>query len=132
MRYILSPGWCGLHWWSLIVKAFVTDSIFGRDSYAPQHSLGASQTHPFPQLNFHRARVRRTHGRPRPNGFTGRARNYLPTFTPRRERASGKALTLSGSPGFPAVRSTRTFKESCFHLEKRSNAASREVVISWV
>ncbi len=91
MRYILSPGWCGLHWWSLIVKAFVTDSIFGRDSYAPQHSLGASQTHPFPQLNLHKARVRRTHGRPRPNGFTGRAQSSSPPFTPRRERASGKA-----------------------------------------
>src|SRR2546430_9079308 len=28
--------------------------------------------------------------------FRSRARNYLPTFTPRRERASGKALTFFG------------------------------------
>jgi hypothetical protein len=61
--------------------------------YARRHSLAAPQTHPFPQLNLHRARARRTHRRPRPNGFTGPAPNYLPTFTLRRERASGKALT---------------------------------------
>jgi len=28
------------------------------------------------------------------NGFTGRAQNSPPTFTPQRQRASGKALTL--------------------------------------
>src|SRR6059036_2626965 len=32
----------------------------------------------FPQLNLHRARVHRNHGRPRPNGFTGRAQNLPP------------------------------------------------------
>src|SRR2546427_11636087 len=48
----------------------------------------------FPQLNLHRARVHRNHGRPRPNGFTGRAQNSPPPFTPQRERASGKALTF--------------------------------------
>jgi len=52
---------------------------------------------PIPQLNFHRARVHRSRQRPRANGFTGRARNYLPTSTPQRERASGKALTLIGA-----------------------------------
>jgi len=79
--------------------AFLPPGSSGRGrvkGYAPQHSLGASQTHPFPQLNLHKARVRRTHGRLRPNGFTGRARSSSPPFTPRRERASGKALTLPG------------------------------------
>ncbi len=52
--------------------------------HAPQHSLGTSQTQPFPQLNLHKARVRRNHGRPRPNGFTGRAQNSPPAFTPQR------------------------------------------------
>ena len=32
--HILWPGWRGLHRWSLILKAFATDSIFGRDSYS--------------------------------------------------------------------------------------------------
>src|SRR5215472_14341000 len=61
---------------------------------APQHRLDTPHTHPFPQLNLHRARVHRTHGRPRPNGFTGRAQNSGLSFTAERERASGKALTL--------------------------------------
>ena len=47
-------------------------------------------------MNLHRARVHRNHGRPRPNGFTGRAQNLPPPFTPRRERASGKALAFTG------------------------------------
>jgi len=37
------------------------------------------------------------HGRPRPNGFTGRAQNASHPFTPRRKRASGKALTFARS-----------------------------------
>jgi hypothetical protein len=75
--------------------AFLPPGSSGRGSvkgHAPQHSLGTSQTHPFPQLNLHKARVRRTHGQPRPNGFTERARNSLPPCTPQPERASGKAL----------------------------------------
>src|SRR5437660_11644741 len=36
----LSPGWRGLHW--LIVNAFVTDSIFGRDR---RHFRGLSPSH---------------------------------------------------------------------------------------
>ena len=54
---------------------------------ALQHSVGTSQDPRFPRLNLHSARVHRNQGRPRPNGFTGRARNYLPSFTPQRERA---------------------------------------------
>jgi hypothetical protein len=46
-----------------------------------------------PEPRF-RARVRRNHGRPPPNGFTGRARNSASPFTAERERASGKALTF--------------------------------------
>ena len=37
---------------------------------------------PIPQLNLHRARVRRNHGRPRPNGFTSRAQNFPLTLIP--------------------------------------------------
>ena len=33
--------------------------------------------------------------RTRLNGFTGRAQNFAPPFTPRRERASGKALAFT-------------------------------------
>ena len=33
---------------------------------------------------------------PRANGFTGRAQNSPPAFTPQGQRASDKALTLSG------------------------------------
>jgi hypothetical protein len=61
-----------------------------------------------PQLNLHKARVRRNHGRPPPNDFTGRAQNSAPPFTPHRERASGKALTfldnfrLADKPGVTA------------------------------
>jgi hypothetical protein len=43
--------------------AFLPPGSSGRGSvkgHAPQHSLGTSQTHPFPQLNLHKARVRRT------------------------------------------------------------------------
>jgi hypothetical protein len=32
-----------------------------------------------------------------PNGFTGRAQNSAPPLTPRRERASGKALAFIGT-----------------------------------
>jgi hypothetical protein len=64
----------------------------GSTAHAPRRSFGAPQNRLFPQLNFHNARVRRNHGRPPPNGFTGRARSFSPTFTPQRERASGKAL----------------------------------------
>jgi hypothetical protein len=39
-------------------------------------------------------RVRRNHERPRSNGLIERAQSTVPQFTPRRERASAKALTL--------------------------------------
>jgi len=39
-----------------------------------QHSLGTLHRRFYPQLNFHRARVHRNHGRPRSNGFTGTRR----------------------------------------------------------
>jgi hypothetical protein len=68
----------------------------GVTGHAPRRSFGA-QNHPFPQLNLHRARVRRNHGRPPPNGFTGRARSSSPPFTTQRERASGKALAFLAS-----------------------------------
>jgi hypothetical protein len=64
---------------------------------APWHRLRAPQHRCFPRLNLHSARIRRNHGRPRPNGFTGRAQNSPSPFTPHRERASGKALTLTGT-----------------------------------
>jgi len=44
------------------------------DALCLEHCLGKPQI-PFAQLNLHRARVHRNHGRPRPNGFTGRAQN---------------------------------------------------------
>ncbi len=40
------------------------------------HSLGASRHRTFPQLNFHRARVRRNHGRLPSNGFIERAPDH--------------------------------------------------------
>ena len=64
-------------------------------SCALQHRLGTPQNRPFPQLNLHRARVHRNHGRPRPNGFTGRAQNYLPPLTPYPESASVKPLAFT-------------------------------------
>src|SRR2546429_3385370 len=54
-----------------------------------------TSTPPFPQLNFHKARVHRNRQRPRANGFTGRAQNSPPAFTPQGQRASDKALTLT-------------------------------------
>src|SRR5260370_42215384 len=66
--------------------------VRGVTGHAPRRSFGAPQNRPFPPLNLHKARVRRNHGRPPPNGFTGRAQNSPPPFTPHRERASGKAL----------------------------------------
>src|SRR5258708_34933770 len=68
--------------------------VRGVTGHAPRRSFGAPQNRPFPQLNLHKARVRRNHGRPPPNGFTGRAQNSPPPFTPHRERASVKALAL--------------------------------------
>ena len=65
--------------------------------HAPQRSRRHTSKPSSPQLNLHNARVRRTHGRPPPNGFAGRARSSSPPFTPERERASGKALALLGS-----------------------------------
>jgi hypothetical protein len=58
------------------------------------HSFGTPQNRAFPQLNLHRTRVRRNHGRPRPNGFTERAQNSPSPRTPQPKRASGKPLTL--------------------------------------
>jgi len=60
-----------------------------------QHGLGTPQYRSFPRLNLHKARVRRNHERPRPNGFAGRARSSSPPLTPQRERASGKALAFT-------------------------------------
>jgi hypothetical protein len=57
-----------------------------------QHNLGEPRLRSFPPLNLHKVRVHRNHGRPRPNGFTGRAPNSGNPFTPQPERASGKAL----------------------------------------
>ena len=45
------------------------------------------------QLNLHNTRVRRKLGG-HLQGFTGRAQNSPPPFTPHQERASGKALTF--------------------------------------
>ena len=42
------------------------------------HSLGKCGS--FPTLNLHRARVRRNHGRPRPNSFSKRARRSIRHF----------------------------------------------------
>src|SRR5260370_11110899 len=71
--------------------------VRGVTGHAPRRSFGAPQNRPFPQLNLHKACVRRNHGRPPPNGFTGRAQNSPPPFTPHRERASGKALAFVGT-----------------------------------
>src|SRR5215469_15023783 len=55
---------------------------------------GHLKTVPSAQLNFHRARVRRNHGRPPPNGFIERARRSLLPFTTPRNRTSDKVLAL--------------------------------------
>jgi hypothetical protein len=49
--------------------AFVTFSTPAVISRALPHNLGASQHRTFPQLNLHKARVRRNHGRLPSNGF---------------------------------------------------------------
>jgi hypothetical protein len=64
-------------------------------SAAPAHL----NPRPLPQLNLHSTRVHRNHARPRPNDFTGRAQNSSSPFTPQRERASGKVLTLTRQVG---------------------------------
>ena len=61
---------------------------------APSKNLAAE---PSMVANPTRARVHRNHGRPRPNGFTGRAQRSPPPFTLYRERASGKALAFVGT-----------------------------------
>jgi hypothetical protein len=63
---------------------------------APSDSLAIPSHRFFPKLNLHKARVRRKHGRLPPNGFIERARRSLPAFTTPPERASDKALPLSG------------------------------------
>ena len=55
---------------------------------------GHLKTVPSAQLNLHSARVRRTHGRPPPNGFIERARKSLLPFTTPRDRTSDKVLGL--------------------------------------
>jgi hypothetical protein len=49
--------------------AFVTFSTTAVFSRALPHNLGASRHRTFPQLNLHKARVRRNHGRLPSNGF---------------------------------------------------------------
>ena len=64
---------------------------------APVHSPGAAGHRTFPQLNLHRARVRRNRGRLPSNGFIERAPEHRAPehFLP--DRASDKALTLIGT-----------------------------------
>src|SRR5882724_9115212 len=63
------------------------------------HNLGAPSHHTFPQLNLHKARVRRNHGRLPSNGFIERAPEHPARahFFP--ESASDKALTSSNKNG---------------------------------
>jgi hypothetical protein len=49
--------------------AFVAFSSPGLVCRALPHSSGAPPHHSFPQLNLHKARVRRNHGRLPSNGF---------------------------------------------------------------
>ena len=94
----------------LVARSIPSSHLFNHDSAAlcgPNHirratcraSCPAAQSRhiftvaSFPQLNFV-GRVHRNHGRPRSNGFTGRAQNSSPAVHLSRERASGKALTL--------------------------------------
>ncbi len=59
------------------------------------HSLGASRHRTFPQLNLHRAHVRRNHGRLPSHGFIERAPEHRARVIFFLEaRASDKALTL--------------------------------------
>src|SRR6266446_10107461 len=61
------------------------------------HSLGASGHRTCPQLNLHRARVRRNHGRLPSHGFIERAPEHRARVNFFLEaRASDKALTLFG------------------------------------
>src|SRR5205807_6073407 len=63
---------------------------------APPHTLGTPSRRFFPQLNSHKPRVRRNHGRLRPNGFIKRARRSKPVFAAPPQCASDKALTFIG------------------------------------
>ena len=58
--------------------AFVTSSSPGVVCHALPHSLDASRHLTFPQLNLHRARVRRNHGRLPSNGLIERAKSTVP------------------------------------------------------
>jgi hypothetical protein len=75
------------------VAIFWVSSVTG---HAPQRTRGTLQNRLFPQLNLHKARVRRNRGRPPPNGFTGRARSSSPRSLLAEKRASGKVLALTG------------------------------------
>jgi len=84
--------------------AFVTFSSLAVVCRALPHSSGASRHRIFPQLNLHRARVRRNHGRPRSRqsifslkALSNARQSAMLTCTLFRERASDKALTLIGS-----------------------------------
>ena len=62
-----------------VVASFLAPTVVSGSRW---HSSGTPQHRSFPQLNFHRARVHRNRQRPRANGFTGRAQNSPPAFTP--------------------------------------------------
>src|SRR6202035_3033713 len=61
---------------------------------ALSHSLRAARHRTFPQLNLHRARVRRNRGRLPSNGFIECAQSTMPASTTPRKGASDKALAL--------------------------------------
>ena len=58
------------------------------------HSPGAAGHRTFPQLNLHRARVRRNHGRLPSNGFIERAQSSVLVRSSSAKRASDKALAF--------------------------------------
>jgi hypothetical protein len=60
-----------------------TGPLHLRPSFLPQRPLlcSAAIHHTFPQLNLHRARVRRNHGRLRSNGSIERAQTTVPALT---------------------------------------------------
>jgi hypothetical protein len=67
--------------------AFVTYSGPAIVRRALPHSLGASRHRTFPQLNLHRARDRRIHGRLPSNGLVERAQRSVPNSNALPKRA---------------------------------------------
>jgi len=79
---------------TILFHTLANSAARGVTGHAPRRNLRTLKSPPLPPLNFHRARVRRNHGRPPPNGFIERARRSLLPLTTSRQRTSDKVLAL--------------------------------------